>query len=373
MTSRLGGSVLCNGVRRLRAVARVLAVVTLGGWFGAPSAAASVGGAPVTGPAQIGPAQIGPAQIGPAQINVLGDPGLCWQAGGNGSPITLERCDPAIQGQQWSLTGNGVMMNGNGYCLEAGTGVPVGVPLYIDFAGQCGGSHGQVWQYRGGTGQLSSTGICAGVGGPISPGAEIVQRACPVWAGREPGRASRWSIGYSAVTVAAGTGSGPAGGQFGASVTVANAASAQTAYGVAVMFALPPYLAAADLHVAGGGPGWSCDVRTLTCTGTLMSGASGRIGIAGRLPAGARPGDSYTVVAQASVAGTSQRPGTTRTTASVTVAVHPAAPGTAGAAGQPSRFPSAAGLPLVAVGVLLLGGGLLIVIARRTRATPAKR
>ena len=53
------------------------------------------------------------------QINPVGHPRLCWQAGGNGSGVTLERCDPAVAGQQWSLTSNGVVMNGNGYCLEA--------------------------------------------------------------------------------------------------------------------------------------------------------------------------------------------------------------------------------------------------------------
>jgi hypothetical protein len=59
--------------------------------------------------------------IGPVQINPVGHPRLCWQAGGNGSGVTLERCDPALQGQQWSLTSDGVVMNGNGYCLEAGS------------------------------------------------------------------------------------------------------------------------------------------------------------------------------------------------------------------------------------------------------------
>ena len=49
--------------------------------------------------------------------------------------------------------------------------------------------------------------------------------------------------------------------------------------------------------------GWSCDVRSLTCTGTLPSGASSRIAIAGRLPADSRPGDFYTVRARASVVG----------------------------------------------------------------------
>ncbi len=72
------------------------------------------------GPALAG----GGPPVGPVQINAIGHPGLCWQAGGNGSAITLERCDPALADQQWSLTGAGVVMNGNGYCLEARTGQP---------------------------------------------------------------------------------------------------------------------------------------------------------------------------------------------------------------------------------------------------------
>jgi hypothetical protein len=35
------------------------------------------------------------------QINPVGQPRLCWQAGGNGSGVTLERCDPP------SLASNG--------------------------------------------------------------------------------------------------------------------------------------------------------------------------------------------------------------------------------------------------------------------------
>jgi hypothetical protein len=307
--------------------------------------------------------------IGPVQINALGHPGLCWQAGGNGSAVTLERCDAAVQGQQWSLTSDGVVMNGNGYCLEAGTGLP----LYIDFAGQCAGDAqagdaqgGQVWRYRAGLLASAGTGACAVAGGPLWPGTEVVRRACSA-------RASQWSIGYSAVTVAPGSGSSAAGsgaaaGVFGVAATVANAASAQTAYGVTVAFVLPPHPAAAGLRLTGGSR-WSCGVRTLTCTGTLPAGASSRIAIAGRLPAGPRPGDSYTVRVKASVTGTSQRPGTTRTTASLTVAVHAAAPGTPGAPGALGAAAARSPLLLVAAvaGVLLLAGALLIRITRRTR------
>ena len=139
-------------------------------------------------------------------------PRLCWQAGGNGSGVTLERCDPALQGQQWSLTSDGVVMNGNGYCLEAGPATA----LYIDFAGQCAGDgpepgsgpgqggRGQVWQYRAGQLASAGTGACAGPGGPVAPGAPILRRPCS-----SLGPAgSRWSIGYSAVTVKPGPGPG---------------------------------------------------------------------------------------------------------------------------------------------------------------------
>ena len=112
------------GIRRLRAAATVgvLAAVTFGIWSGVRPAAARAGSAPT---------------IGPVQISALGRPGLCWEAGGNGSVVTLEHCDAAVQGQQWSLTGNGVVMNGNGYCLEVQPGHAVGQALYIDFAGEC--------------------------------------------------------------------------------------------------------------------------------------------------------------------------------------------------------------------------------------------
>ena len=96
------------GLRRSRAAGALaaLAAAVLTSALSAPSARAA-----------------GPA-IGPVQINPVGHPRLCWQAGGNGSGVTLERCDPALQGQQWSLTSDGVVMNGNGYCLEAGPATP---------------------------------------------------------------------------------------------------------------------------------------------------------------------------------------------------------------------------------------------------------
>jgi hypothetical protein len=304
---------------------------------------------------------------GPVQINPVGHPHLCWQATGNGAPILLETCDPAIEAQQWSLTPDGVLMNGIGYCLEAGSGQPVGVPLFIDFASQCGGSRGQVWQYNGSTGHLSSLGTCAGLAGRVSAGISVVGRACP--------GGPRWSIGYSAVTLrrGSGSGSGAVGGAFDTSVTVANAATAQTAYKVTVKFGRLRGLDYTGAHATGGASGWRCDRSTLTCTGTLPAGASGRIYVSGSLPTDARPGRSYTLTARAVVSGTSQLPGTATKAVPATVAVHAAPPAPAGAR-------SSSGLLLLAgtATVFLLGGGLLVGFTLRRRparagGTPAYR
>ena len=303
--------------------------------------------------------------IGPVPINPVGHPHLCWQATGNGAPILLETCDPAIVAQQWSLTPDGVLMNGIGYCLEARSGQPAGVPLFIDFASQCGGARGQVWRYTGATGHLSSLGTCAGLAGRVSAGSPVVRRACP--------GGPRWSIGYSAVTLRPGSGSGAAGGAFDTSVTVANAASAQAAYEVTVEFGLPRGLGYTGVHATGGASGWRCDRPTLTCTGTLPAGASGRIYLSGSLPANARPGRSYALTAWAMVRGTSQLPGTADKTVRATVAVHAVPP-------APARAGSSFALPLLAVivTVLLLGGGLLTGFNLRRRpvhagGTPAYR
>ena len=271
------------GLRRSRAAGALAAL-----------AAAVLTFALSAGPAwAVGSARAGGPTIGPVQINPVGHPRLCWQAGGNGSGVTLERCDPVLQGQQWSLTSDGVR--------------------------------------------------------PVPP---ILRRPCPA--------GSRWSIGYSAVTVAPGPGGGqrgPDGGTFTASVTVADAASAQAAYGVAVTFSLPPHLSPSGLHVTGAA-GWTCDVRRVTCTGTLPSGASGQVAVIGRLPAAAQPGGSYTVRARAAVTGTSERPGTPRTaTTPLTVPVHSA----------PARSAAHSPLLLIAAvaGALLLAGSLLVYITRR--------
>src|SRR5690242_21029470 len=117
------------------------------------------------GPPGVRAAPMGGTTIGPVQISALGHPRLCWEAAGNGSAVTLEHCDRMLQGQQWSLTPDGVLMNGNGYCLEA---VPGG-PLLVDFAGQCAGSPSQTWHYRSGrlvspVSDLSAAGAAAPAG-----------------------------------------------------------------------------------------------------------------------------------------------------------------------------------------------------------------
>ena len=134
-----------------------------------------------------------PGQTGSAQIHAQARPDLCWQAAGNGSPVTLEHCGSA-EGQQWTLAGHGgptsgVLMNGNGYCLQAGP------PLAIGFDGQCDGQAGQLWAYRATTGQLMSVGHgnCAVLGGPLVPGTPVVSGAC---AG-----GTRWSLGSGVIPV----------------------------------------------------------------------------------------------------------------------------------------------------------------------------
>ena len=104
----------------------------------------------------------------------------------------------------------------------------------------------------------------------------------------------------------------------------------------------------------------------MSCTGTLPSGASGTVAVTGRLPAGARPGHSYTVRARAAVTGTSQRPGAHGiTSTSLTVMVHPAAPRPA----SPIHFP----LILIAAAAFLLAGALLVYITRRRPRHAARR
>jgi hypothetical protein len=146
------------------------------GGVAAAGVTAIVTGLPVAAAATV--ASPGPA--GPYPVHAAASPGLCWQAAGNGSPVTLETCDQTVQGQQWTLTGDGVFMNGNGYCLEAGSGDR----LFIGFDGQCGGTAtGQRWAF--GNGQLRSraAAVCAAPAGAPEPGTAVVTAACgrPQW------------------------------------------------------------------------------------------------------------------------------------------------------------------------------------------------
>ena len=115
------------------------------------------------------------------------------------------------------------------------------------------------------------------------------------------------------------------------------------------------------LHVDRAG--WRCDVRTLTCTGALPSGAAAKVTGTGPLPAAARRGDIFTVWARASVHGTSQRPGTGHSAASLALAVRAPAPPAPAAAGSGSPLL----LVAAAAGALLLAGGALLLVTRRAR------
>jgi hypothetical protein len=302
---------------------------------------------------------------GPAQINAPGQPGLCWQAEGNGSPVTLEHCDQGVQGQQWTLNGDGVLLNGNGYCLEAGTGGS----LFAGFDGQCdGGETGQQWAFSGTTGQLSSRGPagCAGPDGALEPGTAIVAGACD--------SSARWSFGYSAVTLAAGSGTGTAGGPYRAVVTAANGASAQTAYGVSVRLTAPSGLRVTGL--TGPGAAWTCRVTTMTCTGTLAAGTAAAITMTGRVPAGVRPGRSYRVTATASVQGTSPAPDAkpAQVAARVTVGrgTQPSVKSKSGAAAAgPTAGQASGGTAALMTAGLLVFGGLLVLAGRRSRRRAA--
>ncbi|HEY2519816.1 MAG TPA: ricin-type beta-trefoil lectin domain protein [Streptosporangiaceae bacterium] len=158
-------------------------------WLGAVAAvlaAMVAAGVPAVASAAVGiPAA--PAQTGPYPVSATGRPDLCWQAAGNGSPVTLERCDRVVQGQQWTLTGDGVLMNGDGYCLEAGTGDS----LFIGFDGQCGGTTGgQQWALRGGQVRNRAGAGCAAPADSLTPGTAVVTRTCGrAWWGFGPATA----------------------------------------------------------------------------------------------------------------------------------------------------------------------------------------
>jgi Ricin-type beta-trefoil lectin domain len=281
--------------------------------------------------------QPGGAPVGPALISPLGHFGLCWQAEGNGSMVTLESCNAAIQGQLWTFTGDGVVMNGNGYCVQnGGTATPgqADTSMFLSFSGQCAGARSQSWTFSGVTNVIRNpaAGVCAfPQGGADVPGAAIVGRPC----GRA-GHGDRWSFGLSRLTLSAGRGgagghghqgtaAGPgaegagaaaatggpaaagAGRAFTAEVTVANAAGAMTAYGAVVSLRPPKGLTVTRLAGSGALSDWTCTVRKPQCRGSLAGGLSGVLTVSGAVTAavsGRFPAQAITV--HALVTGTNE-------------------------------------------------------------------
>jgi hypothetical protein len=342
--------------------------------------------------------------VGPAPISPLGHPGLCWEAWGNGSAVTLETCDPALQGQSWTFTGhNDVLLNGNGYCAQNGGSTPSstnGPPpagsdsMFLTFSGQCAGAPSLAWTFSGSTNQITNTaaGVCAYVaGGALVPGAVIVARRC---AGA--GRTSSWSMGVSDLALAApsaahasGAHSAPGAGgaastpaastpasgvrrdfttavQVSNPVAVSGSATAMTAYGAGISIAPGRGLAVTRLTGTGSLAGWSCDTKALRCQGSLPGGGRGDITVLGTVT-GRAP--AATLTAHATVTHTNQSRHATHVTAVLPVRVF-AAPVPVSAGGGPGR--SVTTFVLIAAVVLVLLGIFLAVATRRRRpaATP---
>ena len=85
-------------VGRLLGIFAVLVVMVAAGALSAQPAGAAGQVSPAGAAGQVSTAN--GTTIGPVQISGLGYPRLCWQAAGNGSAVTLERCDRMLQGQQ---------------------------------------------------------------------------------------------------------------------------------------------------------------------------------------------------------------------------------------------------------------------------------
>lgn len=348
--------------------------------------------------------QPGGPPVGPAPVSPLGHPGLCWQAEGNGSAVTLEACDTAIQGQLWTFTGNGIVMNGNGYCLQNGTaGSGLTPPVFLSFSGQCAGAASQTWKFSGVTNAIRNpaAGVCARAqGGAYVPGAQIVARPCgsaaaggrwsfgvsdlrlsaPRSSARLPGQTGSGTAGGSGTAAGSGTaggsgtaaGSGSASGRraFTAEVTVANGAKAMTAYGASVSLRLPHGLTATRLAGTGSLSGWTCTVRTLRCRGNLTGGFSGQITVGGTV---ASHSAAHSVAARASVAHTNEsRHDVRRVTVPARVfAVATASTGGGVLAGGP-HGPVGGRVATygIVAGLLVLVGIILAVVTRR-RPQPA--
>ncbi|MGH3160045.1 MAG: hypothetical protein ACRDNF_26205 [Streptosporangiaceae bacterium] len=367
--ARAGGALLAGTI--------VLALSVMAGGTGAGASGASV-------------VQTGGLPVGPVQISPLGHPRLCWEAWGNGSPVTLQPCDSPLQGLEWTFTDNGVLMNGNGYCLQNGGPVQPGSPavdsLYLSFSGQCAGAASQEWPFSGATGAIenSPAHVCAYVrGGALVAGATIVGRRCG-----SAGSWSAWSQGVSDLTLSAShplTGAntpatkatGGAGGTgpqqaFTAQVTVSNGAKAMTAYTASVFVRPPDGLAVTKLTGAGALAGWTCAPRALRCQGDLPGASSGAITITGTVsartasPAGRdSPAAGHLIAAHATVAGTNQAPQATLT-AAVRVRVYTIA-AVATPASTGLRVGSIATFGVILAGLLLALGIVLAVIGRRRR------
>jgi hypothetical protein len=360
---------------RLRTVLTVSIALALPGIAAGGTAHASAG-------------QHGRPPVGPALISPLGHPRLCWQAGGNGSAIGLAACDAAIQGQLWTFTGNGVVMNGNGYCLQnggaGGSAQAQAGSLFLSFSGQCAGAASQTWTFSGVSNVIRNpaAGLCAGPqGGADIPGAVIVGLPC--------GRArsgDRWSFGTSRLTLsgpgraasgrgrggsAAVPGAAAAGARrdFTATVTVTNAAGAMTAYGAAVWLQQPQGLTVTALAGGGSLSGWACTVRALRCQGSLAGGLSGQITISGTVTG--RPAAQAIMVRGAVTHTNLARRGVRPAVVPVHVSTVAAGGSLPGGGARSAPASSVAKFGLIIAIVLVVVGIALALLARRRPRPPA--
>lgn len=281
------------------------------------------------------------------------------------------------QGQLWTFTGDGVVMNGNGYCLQnggtAGSARARGASLFLSFSGQCSGAASQTWTFSGVSNVITNpaAGLCASPqGGADVPGAAIVGLPC----GRA-GSAGRWSFGASRLTLSGASlpgGAAAAGTRrpFTAGVTVANAAGAMTAYGAAVWLRQPKGMTVTRLAASGSLRDWTCTVRTLRCQGSLAAGLSGRITISGAVsgPAAAQAVTVHAIVTRTNQARRGVRPAVIPVRM-FTVAAAGSLPG-GGARSSPASSVPKFGL-VIAVLLVAVGIVLALVTRRRPRARAA--
>jgi Ricin-type beta-trefoil lectin domain len=365
---------------RLRPVLTVMAAAVL--------AVAVVGGVSA-GQARAAAGQAAGPPVGPVPVTPLGHQGLCWQAGGNGSPITLEDCAAGVNGQLWTFTSDGVLMNGNGYCLQdggpggtpAGAGSQAGDSLFLSFSGQCGGAASQLWTFSATTNQIRNApgDLCTDVqGGALVPGAAIVPLRCTGPASSGAASGVRWSQGasdlkLSAPSPAAGTqAQRPAGTrrEFTAELTVSNGAKATTAYGAFVSVQPRHGLTVTKMAGSGGLSGWTCAAAALKCEGNLAAGATGRVTLGGTVTGAASTGSTVTAHAGVLHTGQSRHAALSATVPLRMSAVPPAA---AAAPGNAPRGPLTSGaviLGLAVAGLLVALGIFLAFITRRRQQAP---